>query len=155
MSEDQTPPAFLPYDLPLLLHKLEESLTQYSKPYLHGWQLSKQQFRILRHLYERGPLEPRQIVAICRIPSPSLTGILLRMEKLHLVQRQRVPQDQRRLLITLTDKSQTMLHEIIPETNAIYRLLESTLPPGFLQQFNILSHQLLNVLCEENKKAEE
>ncbi|KMQ84274.1 family transcriptional regulator [Lasius niger] len=146
MSKDRNRPTFLPYDLHLLIHKLEEYLIQAGKPHLQGWQLSKQQFRILRYLYEQGPLEPRQIVAICRIPSPSLTGILVRMEKLDLVQRQRLAQDQRRLLITLTDKSRMILYKIIPEFNAHFHAFESKLPPGFLQQFIDQTYKMISAL---------
>ena len=52
--------------------------------------------RELRVLLEQGPLEPRQIVQLCRISSPSLAGVLARMDELGLVTRQRLHHDQLR-----------------------------------------------------------
>ena len=54
----------------------------------HG--LTEQQWRIVRALLEPAPLEPRQICERCQHLSPSLAGVLARMEELGLVPRERM-----------------------------------------------------------------
>ena len=56
-----------------------------------------QRVEIIRALLTHGPLEPRQIVTLCRISSPSLAGILARMEDMGLITRERMAGDQRRV----------------------------------------------------------
>ena len=56
-------------------------------------------------LAERGPTEPRELVRLCGISSPSLTGMLARMDDLGLVARKPVAGDQRRVLVSTTARS--------------------------------------------------
>ncbi|MBL8355834.1 MAG: homoprotocatechuate degradation operon regulator HpaR, partial [Delftia acidovorans] len=65
-------------NLPLLLLQARESVIARFRPILQAHGLTEQQWRIVRALLESGPLEPRQIVEICRISSPSLAGVLAR-----------------------------------------------------------------------------
>ena len=46
------------------------------------------------------PLGPRQIVGVCGISSPSLAGVLARMDDLGLVTRVRLDHDQRRVRVS-------------------------------------------------------
>jgi DNA-binding MarR family transcriptional regulator len=69
------------------------------RPALNAAGVTEQQWRIVRALLEQGPLEPRQIGRCARISSPSLAGVLARMDDLGLVQRERLPHDQRRVMV--------------------------------------------------------
>ena len=44
--------------------------------------MTEQQWRIVREMVEQGPLEPRQLVELCSLSSPSIAGVLARMEEL-------------------------------------------------------------------------
>ena len=83
-------------NLPLLLLQARESVISRFRPILNAHGITEQQWRIVRSLIERGPLEPREIVTLCHISSPSLAGVLARMDDTGLVQRQRMDHDQRR-----------------------------------------------------------
>ena len=106
----------LPRNLPLLLLQARESVIAHFRPMLNEHGLTEQQWRVVRVLLEQGPLEPRQIVQLCRISSPSLAGVLARMDDLGLVQRSRMPQDQRRVRVQLTDRSQALAAAMAPRT---------------------------------------
>jgi DNA-binding MarR family transcriptional regulator len=67
------------------------------RPILNAHGIAEQQWRILRALIDTGPLEPREIGELCRISSPSLAGVLSRMEDLGYIKRKRLDHDQRRL----------------------------------------------------------
>ena len=112
-------------NLPLLLLQAREGVIGRFRPILHEHGVTEQQWRIVRALLEHGSLEPRQIGAICRISSPSLAGVLSRMDDLGLVARVRVTHDQRRVSGSLTDKSRALAGTMAPQIEAVYRAIES------------------------------
>lgn len=114
-------------NLPLLLLQARERVISHFKPVLNKYRVTEQQYRILRALDMNGPLEPRSIGEICHISSPSLAGVLARMEEVCLVARQRMPRDQRRLLVSLTPDSHALLQQMWPHIAAVYRKLDAQL----------------------------
>ncbi len=122
-------------NLPLLLLQAREAVISRFRPLLHEHGLTEQQWRILRTLLERGPLEPRELVQICHISSPSLTGILARMSDTGWIARERMAHDQRRVLISLTAQSHQVAEALAPRIEALYRHIEGHIGPEFMQQF--------------------
>jgi len=118
-------------NLPLLLLQARESVLARFRPILKAHGLTEQQWRVLRALVD-GPLEPREIVDVCRISSPSLAGVLARMDDLGLVLRARMPHDARRLQVSLTPRSRALAAAMAPQIEATYAALEAELGPGFI-----------------------
>jgi len=75
-------------NLPLLLLQAREHVIARFRPILNAHGITEQQWRIVRALIDTGPLEPREIGDLCRISSPSLAGVLSRMEETRLHQAQ-------------------------------------------------------------------
>lgn len=111
-------------NLALLLLRAREAVMTRFRPLIATEGLTEQQWRILRALAERGPLEPGQIAEACSILSPSLTGILARMEALGLVHRSQRDRDQRRRSVALTDASRGIVERLLPRIEAEYRRLD-------------------------------
>ena len=122
-------------NLPLLLLQAREAVISRFRPLLHEQGLTEQQWRIIRTLLERGPLEPRELVQICHISSPSLTGILARMTDTGWIARERMAHDQRRVLVSLTPQSHQAAEALAPRIEALYRHIEGYMSPEFMQQF--------------------
>jgi homoprotocatechuate degradation regulator HpaR len=120
-------------NLPLLLLHARESVIAHFRPVLNEHGVTEQQWRIVRALLEHGPLEPRQIVQLCRISSPSLAGVLARMDELGLVQRQRLEHDQRRVHVTATARSRALAASMAPRVEAVYAAMEARLGADFIQ----------------------
>lgn len=112
-------------NLPLLLLQARERVMAQFRPLLRAHGLTEQQWRIVRALLERGPMEPREIVMHCGISSPSLAGVLARMEDLGLVRRERLAHDQRRLHVSLTAASRGLAARMAPAIEATYAALEA------------------------------
>ena len=74
-------------NLPQLFLRGREELLRHFRPIITHFGLTEQQWRILRAISENDQLEPREICEICQILSPSLTGVLTRMEDMGLVTR--------------------------------------------------------------------
>ena len=123
--------AFPHRNLPLLLLQARESVLARFRPILNAHGITEQQWRIVRAVLEAGPLEPRQIGECCAISSPSLAGILARMEALGFIARERLPHDQRRVRVSLTAKSRTLASRMAPQIEAAYALIEARLGTGF------------------------
>lgn len=114
-------------NLPQLFLKAREELICHFRPILNHFGLTEQQWRILRVLSEREQLEPWEICDICQILSPSLAGVLSRMDDMGVISRARVPEDQRRVIVRLSPKGADLVEEIAPLIQAQYRKLEAAL----------------------------
>ena len=67
--------------------------------------------------------------ALCRLSSPSLAGVLARMEEIGLVKRERLAHDQRRVLVSLSSRSRSLAARMAPQIDAIYADIEAELGP--------------------------
>jgi homoprotocatechuate degradation regulator HpaR len=120
---------------------------------LHANGLTEQQWRILRVLADMGALEPRQIGELCRLSSPSLAGVLARMEEIGLVERERLAHDQRRVLVSLTSRSRGLAARMAPQIDAIYADIEAELGPKATQQLYSALDTLIATLAPEAAPA--
>lgn len=121
-------------NLPHLLLQARETLMAHFRPLLGEFGLTEQQWRILREVVEQGPLEPRQLCEACSISSPSIVGVLLRMEETGLITRKRMAHDQRRVRVSLTPKSRRMAQRLIPLVEQRYEALEASLGLRSIQE---------------------
>lgn len=135
-------------NLPLLLLQARERVISHFRPILNANGLTEQQWRVVRVLYETPALEPRQIVELCGISSPSMAGVLSRMQQLGLITRRRVDHDQRRLRISLTVRARALAARMAPQIDATYLRIERQIGPEFSAQFQRTLDQLLTTLHE-------
>jgi homoprotocatechuate degradation regulator HpaR len=134
-------------NLPLLLLQAREGVLAHFRPLLNAHGVTEQQWRIVRALLaEQDALEPRQIGTLCRISSPSLAGVLARMDELGLVKRERTAQDQRRVLVSLTRKSRNLAAAMAPEVEAVYARIEDHIGADFVQRFYATLDELIGLL---------
>lgn len=138
--------------LPLLLLRVREQLMRRFRPILNAHGVTEQQWRIVRALLAAGPMEPRQIGDVCRISSPSLAGMLARMEDVGLVARKRVAHDQRRVMISLTPKSRGLARRMAPFIDETYRALEARLGPVFIDRSYAVLDELLAALERDDAR---
>jgi homoprotocatechuate degradation regulator HpaR len=121
-------------NIPLLLMQARERVISYFRPILNAHGITEQQWRIVRVLLEVPALEPRQIGELCAISSPSMAGVLERMEQAGYITRRRVEHDQRRVLVSLTAESRGLAAALAPEIDATYRRIERLLGVEFSAQ---------------------
>ena len=120
-------------NLPLLFLQARESIFARFRPILNDAGITEQQWRVLRALLDHEWLEPRQIGDICCLSSPSLAGILARMDELGLVLRERPDHDQRRVRVSVTAKARALVLGLAPSIEATYRELEAQLGADFVE----------------------
>jgi homoprotocatechuate degradation regulator HpaR len=153
-------------NLPLLLLQARESVIGRFRPILGAHGLTEQQWRIIRALLEEekalggaggagAGLEPHQIGTLCRISSPSLAGVLARMDSLGLVQRERLAEDQRRVRVSLTRKSLDLAAAMAPEIEATYAQIEEQVGAELLQRAYATLDELVRQLGQESTDGEQ
>ncbi|HMS28094.1 MAG TPA: homoprotocatechuate degradation operon regulator HpaR [Burkholderiaceae bacterium] len=140
-------------NLPQLLLQSREELMQRFRPLLNKNGISEQQWRIVRALLDAGELEPRQLGEMCLISSPSIAGVLTRMEDSGLIERQRMPHDQRRVKVTLTVKAKKLAKNLTPHIEQQYQALEKTLGIQQLQSVYDALDTLLKNMENLNEKS--
>jgi homoprotocatechuate degradation regulator HpaR len=121
-------------NLPQLLLQSREALMQRFRPTLNELGVTEQQWRILRALWQEDGLEPRQLCERCLISSPSITGVLARMEEAGWINRERMGHDQRRVKVTLTPQAQALGERMTPRVEQQYAELEALVGVQALQQ---------------------
>lgn len=144
---------FVHRNLPLLLLRAREHVIAHFRPALNAAGVTEQQWRIVRALLEEGPLEPRQIVTLCAISSPSLAGVLARMDDLGLVRRERLGHDARRVKVSLTARSRALARRLAPQIEAIYADIERRIGHRFTQDFYRTLDELIALLASGNGKG--
>ncbi|MFA7438863.1 homoprotocatechuate degradation operon regulator HpaR [Castellaniella sp.] len=130
----------------MLLLRAREKLMAHFRPLLRVHGLSDQQWRIIRALHEFGPLESRLVSDICSLSTPSLAGILNRMQALGLVHKERQESDQRRVIVSLTDKSQALVEQISDDIETLYAGLEHRVGQDLLARLYQATDELVERL---------
>jgi homoprotocatechuate degradation regulator HpaR len=129
----------VPPNLPLEMLQLREEFIGRFRPILNHFGVTEQQWRILRVLRFREAMEPKEICETCLFLSPSLAGILTRMEAEDLVRKERMANDLRRVNVTMTDKGKALVDAALPLIAQQYQLLEDFVGKETLDAlFNII-----------------
>ncbi|MEP6546401.1 MAG: homoprotocatechuate degradation operon regulator HpaR [Gammaproteobacteria bacterium] len=140
-------------NLPLLLLQAREHVISRFRPILNAHGITEQQWRIVRALLDTGPMEPRQIGLLCRISSPSLAGVLSRMEEFGLIKRKRFDHDQRRLHVSLTPRSRALSARMAPQIESTYRDIEALIGAEFAARFYGALDELIGALAAHEPAA--
>jgi homoprotocatechuate degradation regulator HpaR len=148
MTKDTLP--LVHRNLPLLLQQARERVISRFRPLLNAQRITEQQWRIVRLLLESGPLEPRQIGEACNISSPSLAGVLARMQNMGLIDRQRFDNDQRRVRVSLNARSRTLAERLAPRIEAVYAGIEARVGVEFTRRLYAMLDELVATLDAED-----
>lgn len=113
--------------LPLLLLQTREAVMSHFRPLLREHGVSEQQWRVIRALQDGGPMEMGRLANICSLHGPSLTGMLTRMDQANFVTRSRFEGDQRKWIVALTPKAETLFESMRSGMQQQYALIEHKL----------------------------
>jgi len=137
-----------------MMLQAREHVIAHFRPILNAHGITEQQWRIVRLLLDTGPLEPHEIGELCRLSSPSLAGVLSRMENIGFVRRKRLANDQRRVLVSLTPRSRALASRMAPLIEAVYARIEDLLGKEFVEDFYRVLDDLIVKLRPQSTSAE-
>lgn len=105
--------------LPIALLRAREKVMGPIRAMLADVGVTEQQWRVLRVLDERGPLDPTEIADRSCLLLPSLTRILQTLEGKALVSRAAHPTDRRKQVVTITEDGQTLIADNLKESQRL------------------------------------
>lgn len=134
-------------NLPRLLLEAREAVMLHTRPSLREHGLSDQQWRVLRvlgeHAHESGGVETGRVATEAFLLGPSLTGVLARMERDGLIERQRCTQDARRTVVRATATGLAKVQALSQTIEAHYSWMAQHLGPSQLTALYNLLDQLI------------
>ncbi len=132
----------------------------HTRPSLREQGLSDQQWRVLRvlgeHADEPGGIETGRVAYEAYLLGPSLSGVLTRMERDGLIERQRCTQDARRTVVRATATGLAKVQALSQTIEAHYSWMAQHLGPSQLTALYNLLDQLiaLEVPGGQSKEAD-
>jgi homoprotocatechuate degradation regulator HpaR len=106
--------------LPMSLLRAREAVMRQFRPVLRQHGLTEQQWRILRALAAVDAADVSELARSAFLLSPSLSRILRDLEARQLIERKTAEADQRRNLVSISDKGVKLMEVIAPRSEAIY-----------------------------------
>jgi homoprotocatechuate degradation regulator HpaR len=144
---------FIHRNLPRLLLQAREAVLLHFRPNLRKHGLTDQQWRVLRVLAERGECDVATIAEEAYLLGPSLTGVLMRMERDGLLLRERDASDARRQIIKHTAKGKRMAAKLAQSIEAHYATMEAALGKPQLAQLYALLDAVIGIQTLEDAIA--
>ena len=112
-------PKFLD-SLPIILSRTLDGVMPVYRALFQEHAITDQQWRVMRALWEQKHLTSKQISEITLLPSPSLVGILDRLEKKGFVGRLRSIEDRRLVYIVPTQAGRKLQELMLPKIEQIH-----------------------------------
>ena len=137
--------------LPIMLHRALDAVMPRFRKIFNDFNLTEQQWRVLRALKEHGELSAAGLSHACVILAPSMTRILRRLAAEGLVSAKRSRRDGRELTVRLTRAGERLIDEIAPISERQYALIRERLQPEKLEQLHSLLHDFVELDGEHPK----
>ncbi|QBH95521.1 homoprotocatechuate degradation operon regulator HpaR [Limnobaculum zhutongyuii] len=138
--------------LTIALLQAREAAMGFFRPILNEYNLTEQQWRIIRVLAEMHSCDFHLLAKQTCILRPSLTGILSRMERDGLIIRLKPLNDQRKLYVSLTDKGHQVYQQAKQHIEKGYRQIESSFSEEKLGELMVLLERFIAVVDNGNSE---
>lgn len=113
--------------LPIALARAREKVMLPIRQMLSASGITEQQWRVLRVLYERGPLDSTTLADEACLLMPSLTRIVHSMVLNEYVTRTEHEEDRRRQTVAIAPKGEAIINDNLDEATAIASRIEAAL----------------------------
>lgn len=97
-----------------LLTNAQNTVHLQFKTQLQPFDITPAQYMALYFLSNEGSLSPSKLAELCRLDTSTMTGILTRMEKKGLIERQHCTNDRRSVDICITQDGIALMPNILP-----------------------------------------
>lgn len=137
------------------LYSASRLITKAYRPYLEEMGITYPQYLVLMVLWENDGLSVNQITEKLLLNTNTLSPLLKRMEKMELLQRNRSSEDERSVIVHLTEKGKNLKAQArpIPE-NLIKILLTENINMSEVIQLKDMLNEWIRILTENDKNLE-
>ncbi|MGU3575012.1 homoprotocatechuate degradation operon regulator HpaR [Brucellaceae bacterium C25G] len=139
--------------LPMSLLKARESVMRHFRSSLRDFNITEQQWRVLRALSSVENIEITDLANATCLLAPSLSRILRTLEQEDLITRTTVASDQRRSAIMITSKGMGVIEAVSPDSEAIYRQIAELYGTEKLAQLQFMLRELEDIMNAHNIKG--
>ncbi|MCK9375947.1 MAG: MarR family transcriptional regulator [Syntrophobacterales bacterium] len=108
----------------------------------HGYEITAEQWAILRHLWEEDGLSQREIAEKAAKDKPNITRMLDALEKKHLIFRQPDPQDRRKYCIYLTKDGRQLYERLSPLAQSLRQKVTANLTGPEIDSLKATLHKI-------------
>ena len=148
-------PKFLD-SLPMILSRTLDGVMPVYRALFQEHAITDQQWRVMRALWEQKHLTSKQISEITLLPSPSLVGILDRLEKKGFVGRLRSVEDRRLVYIVPTQAGRKLQELMLPKIEQIHdKFMHQVTPDEWGELNRILDklneHKTTSLIASRNE----
>lgn len=127
-----------------LLTNAQNTVHLHFKSKLQPFDITPAQYMVLYFLSGQGSLSPSKLAELCRLDTSTMTGILTRMEKKGLIERQHCTSDRRSVDICITQEGIRLMPSILPVIDRCNEEALSCLSP---EEQRVLKEYLLRILA--------
>jgi homoprotocatechuate degradation regulator HpaR len=110
--------------LPMALLRAREAVMVNFRPMLGKFDVTEQQWRVVRVVAEAGKLAATEVAARASILAPSLTRMIRSLEERKFIRRSKDAGDGRRVMLEIAPAGAKLIERASPESLAIYDRLE-------------------------------
>lgn len=137
------------------LYSVSRLITKAYKPYLDEMGLTYPQYLVLLVLWENDGLTVNQITEKLLLNTNTLSPLLKRMEKMEILQRNRSSEDERSVIVQITEKGEQLktLAKPIPE-NLIKTLLTENISMANVIQLKDMLNEWIKILTDNDKNID-
>ncbi|AUC79703.1 MarR family transcriptional regulator [Nonlabens sp. MB-3u-79] len=135
------------------IYSVSRLLTKSYKPYLDKMGITYPQYLVLLVLWENDEVTVNQITDKLLLNTNTVSPLLKRMQQSHLIERHRCTNDERRVIIQLTDKGKELKKEAIPIPEKLLQtLLTANIELPDIINLKELLEEWIGILGEQKQK---
>ena len=109
----------------MALLRAREAVMERFRPSLRAHDLTDQQWRGFRALFDHGQKDLGELAEMCCLLKPSITRIIRTMETRELLKKQADNKDQRRTIVSITSDGRKLIAQVGPHSQQVYREIEA------------------------------
>jgi len=140
--------------LPIALLLAREAVLERFRPLLKSLDVSEQQWRVLRVLYEFGSADGTLLAERACILAPSLSRIVKTLNGRGLIVTARDPQDARRMIVTLSEAGRDFVIDGLRQSRVVYEEIEAKVGSERIQHILDELEAVQQILRGDRSEAE-
>ncbi|MCA1201102.1 MarR family transcriptional regulator [Priestia flexa] len=134
------------------IYATSREITKVYKPLLDKIGVTYPQYLALLVLWEHGRVSVKKMGELLYLDSGTLTPMLKRMQEQGLVIRERSQEDERVVLVSLTEKGASLRDKACQIPDEVFNMTDYS--PEELANLKQMLHQLLNAIHSQNGKSQ-
>ncbi|MBN8950740.1 MULTISPECIES: homoprotocatechuate degradation operon regulator HpaR [unclassified Rhizobium] len=137
------------------LLRAREAVMSHFRPILAAHDVTEQQWRVIRILYEGGKLDATELADKASILAPSLTRMIRSLEERGFITKHKDDADGRRVLLQITSAGQAIVEDVMPESLKVYADIDARFGVERVEKLLDMLDELASLKLENGAVGEE